>query len=78
MSDLTLKDLIKIEGLDYENLKFKVVRHKMNSKEWEDFDNLIRFDNEMLKTLINCLFPTATSFPSIMPMIPLPAMDRNS
>ena len=48
MSDLTLKDLIKIEGLDYENLKFKVVRHKMNSKEWEDFDNLIRFDNEML------------------------------
>ena len=48
MSELTLKDLIKIEGLDYENLSFKVVRHKMNQKGWEDFDNLIRFDNELL------------------------------
>ena len=48
MSDLTLKDLIKLEGLEYENLKFRVVRHKMNRKGWEDFDNLIRFDNEML------------------------------
>ena len=48
MLDLTLKDLIKLEGLEYENLKFKVVRHKMNRKYWEDFDNLIRFDNEML------------------------------
>jgi len=48
MSDLTLKDLIKLEGLEYENLKFRVVRHKMNLKYWEDFDNLIRFDNEML------------------------------
>ena len=48
MSDLTLKDLIKLEGLEYENLKFRVVRHKMNRKSWEDFDNLIRFDNEML------------------------------
>ena len=48
MAELTLKDLIKIEGLDYENLSFKVVRHKMNQKGWEDFDNLIRFDNELL------------------------------
>jgi len=48
MTDLTLKDLIKLEGLDYENLKFKVVRHKMNRKGWEDFDNLIRFDNALL------------------------------
>ena len=48
MLDLTLKDLIKLEGLEYENLKFRVVRHKMNRKYWEDFDNLIRFDNEML------------------------------
>lgn len=48
MSELTLKDLIKLEGLEYENLKFRVVRHKMNRKGWEDFDNLIRFDNEML------------------------------
>jgi hypothetical protein len=48
MSDLTLKDLIKLEGLEYENLKFRIVRHKMNRKGWEDFDNLIRFDNEML------------------------------
>ena len=48
MSDLTLKDLIKLEGLEYENLKFRAVRHKMNRKGWEDFDNLIRFDNEML------------------------------
>ena len=48
MADLTLKDLIKLEGLEYENLKFRVVRHKMNRKGWEDFDNLIRFDNEML------------------------------
>ena len=48
MPELTLKDLIKIEGLDYENLNFKVVRHKMNQKGWENFDNLIRFDNELL------------------------------
>ncbi|MDA7735437.1 hypothetical protein N8880_04675, partial [Gammaproteobacteria bacterium] len=48
MTDLILKDLIKLEGLEYENLKFRVVRHKMNQKGWEDFDNLIRFDNEML------------------------------
>ena len=48
MSDLTLKDLIKLEGLEYENLKFRIVSHKMNRKGWEDFDNLIRFDNEML------------------------------
>lgn len=48
MPELTLKDLIKIEGLDYENLSFKVVRHKMKQKGWEDFDNLIRFDNELL------------------------------
>ena len=48
MTDLILKDLIKLEGLEYENLKFRVVRHKMNRKYWEDFDNLIRFDNEML------------------------------
>jgi hypothetical protein len=48
MLDLTLKDLIKLEGLEYENLKFRIVRHKMNRKGWEDFDNLIRFDNEML------------------------------
>ena len=48
MADLTLKDLIKLEGLEYENLKFRIVRHKMNRKGWEDFDNLIRFDNEML------------------------------
>ena len=41
MSDLTLKDLIKLEGLEYENLKFRVVRHKMNQKGWEEFDNLI-------------------------------------
>ena len=48
MTELTLKDLIKIEGPDYKDLKFKVVRHKMNRKGWEEFDNLIRFDNEML------------------------------
>ena len=48
MPELTLQDLIKIEGPNYENLSFKVVRHKMNQKGWEDFDNLIRFDNELL------------------------------
>lgn len=48
MSELTLKDLIKIEGLNYDGLSFKIVRHKMNQKGWEEFDNLIRFDNELL------------------------------
>lgn len=48
MSELTLKDLIKIEDLNYDDLSFKIVRHKMNQKGWEEFDNLIRFDNELL------------------------------
>lgn len=48
MSELTLKDLIKIESLNYDDLSFKIVRHKMNQKGWEEFDNLIRFDNELL------------------------------
>jgi hypothetical protein len=48
MSELTLKDLIKIESLNYADLSFKIVRHKMNQKGWEEFDNLIRFDNELL------------------------------
>ena len=48
MAELKLKDLINIEGLNYSNLKFKVVRHKMNRKGWEEFDNLIRFDNDLL------------------------------
>ena len=44
MLDLTLKDLIKLEGLEYENLKFRIVRHKMNRKGWEDFDNYLTFN----------------------------------
>ncbi len=47
-SDLTLEQLIHLENPDYKNLRFKVVRHKMNRKGWESFDNLIRFDNDLL------------------------------
>ncbi|MDA8926340.1 GIY-YIG nuclease family protein [Gammaproteobacteria bacterium] len=48
MTELTLKDLIKLEEPSLDSINFKIVRHKMNQKGWEDFDNLIRFDNEML------------------------------
>ena len=48
MTELTLKDLIKLEEPSSDSINFRIVRHKMNQKGWEDFDNLIRFDNEML------------------------------
>jgi len=42
MKDLNLEQLIRLENPEYKNLKFKIVRHKINRKGWESFDNLIR------------------------------------
>ena len=48
MPDLTLKDLIKLEEPKVDDIKIKVARHIMKGKGWEGFDDLIRFDDELL------------------------------
>ena len=45
MSDLTLKDLIRLEEPNVDNLKIKIARHVMKGRGWEGFDDLIRFDS---------------------------------
>ena len=48
MSDLTLKDLIRLEEPNVDNLKIKIARHVMKGRGWEGFDDLIRFDDDLL------------------------------
>lgn len=48
MSDLTLKDLISLEEPNFSNIKFRISRHKMEGRGWKGFDDLIRFDDELL------------------------------
>ena len=48
MPELTLKDLIKLEEPKVDDIKIKVARHIMKGKGWEGFDDLIRFDDELL------------------------------
>ena len=48
MADLTLKDLIRLEEPNVDNLKIKIARHVMKGRGWEGFDDLIRFDDDLL------------------------------
>ena len=48
MSELTLKDLIGIEEPAVEQKSFRVVRHIMKGHGWGGFDDMIRFDDELL------------------------------
>ena len=48
MAELTLKDLIQLEEPDHQNIKFRIARHVMKGKGWDGFDDLIRFDDELL------------------------------
>jgi len=48
MSDLTLKDLIRLEEPRVDSLKIKIARHVMKGRGWEGFDDLIRFDDDLL------------------------------
>ena len=47
MADLTLKDLIRLEEPNVDNLKIKIARHVMKGRGWEGFDDLIRFDDDL-------------------------------
>ena len=48
MSELTLKDLISLEEPAVKQKSFRVVRHIMKGHGWEGFDDMIRFDDELL------------------------------
>ena len=48
MSDLTLQDLIRLEEPNVENIKFRITRHVMKGRGWDGFDDLIRFDDDLL------------------------------
>ena len=48
MSDLSLQDLIRIYEPNVENIKFRIARHVMKGRGWEGFDELIRFDDDLL------------------------------
>ena len=48
MSELTLKDLIILEEPAVEQQSFRVVRHIMKGRGWQGFDDLLRFDDDLL------------------------------
>ena len=48
MSDLTLRDLIRLEEPNVDSLRIKATRHVMKGRGWDGFDHLIRFDDELL------------------------------
>ena len=48
MKDLTLKDLIKLEKPNLDNINFRISRHIMKGRGWDGFDDLIRFDDDLL------------------------------
>ena len=48
MSDLTLKDLISLEEPNLDSIKFRITRHVMKGRGWDGFDDLIRFDDDLL------------------------------
>ena len=48
MSDLTLQDLIRLEEPNFDSLRIKATRHVMKGRGWDGFDDLIRFDDELL------------------------------
>ena len=48
MKELTLKQLIQIEEPNLNNIKFRIARHVMKGRGWEGFDEMIRFDDDLL------------------------------
>ena len=46
--ELSLEDLIKLELPEYKNFSFRISRHVMSGQGWEGFDDLIRFDDDLL------------------------------
>ncbi|MDG2159264.1 MAG: GIY-YIG nuclease family protein [Gammaproteobacteria bacterium] len=48
MSQLILKDLIRLEEPDLDKFKIRVARHVMKGRGWDGFDDLIRFDDDLL------------------------------
>jgi len=48
MAELTLKDLIRLEEPNLDNIKFRIARHVMKGRGWDGFDDLIRFDDDLL------------------------------
>lgn len=48
MPELTLKDLMSLEEPNITNIKIRIARHVMKGRGWEGFDDLIRFDDELL------------------------------
>ena len=48
MSDLKLQDLIRSEEPNIDNIKFRIARHVMKGSGWDGFDELIRFDDDLL------------------------------
>ncbi len=48
MSDLTLKHLLRLEEPNVDNLRIKSTRHVMKGRGWDGFDDLIRFDDDLL------------------------------
>jgi hypothetical protein len=48
MPELTLKDLMRLEEPNITNIKIRIARHVMKGRGWEGFDDLIRFDDELL------------------------------
>ena len=64
MSDLSLQDLIRIYEPNVENIKFRIARHVMKGRGWEGFDELIRFDDDLLTIFasnMDCLLYTSPS-----------------
>ena len=48
MPELTLKDLMRLEEPNINDIKIRIARHVMKGRGWEGFDDLIRFDDELL------------------------------
>ncbi len=48
MPDLALQDLIRLEEPNVEKIKFRITRHVMKGRGWDGFDDLIRFDDDLL------------------------------
>ena len=48
MSELKLHDLIRLEEPNLDNIKFRITRHVMKGRGWDGFDDLIRFDDDLL------------------------------
>ena len=48
MKDLTLRNLISLEEPNHQEIRFRISRHTMKGQGWRGFDDIIRFDDELL------------------------------